>query len=83
MNPGIVHWGFWIDDFGFGDNDQSHIKCSIPNGPVHGKIEPVTLSSKATHTQAAVGKELWFKTAVVLSAVPWLGKPTVTGIASN
>jgi len=49
----------------------------------HQKNEPVTLSSNASHTQAAVGKDLWFKTAVVLSAVPWVGKPTVTGIASD
>jgi hypothetical protein len=31
MNPGIGHWGFWIEDFGFGGNDRFNIKCSIPN----------------------------------------------------
>jgi hypothetical protein len=28
---GMGHWGFWIEDFGFGANDQSNIQCSIPN----------------------------------------------------
>jgi hypothetical protein len=28
---GIGDWGFWIEDFGFGGNDQSNIKYSIPN----------------------------------------------------
>jgi hypothetical protein len=31
VNPGIGHWGFWIEDFGFGGNDQSNVQWSIPN----------------------------------------------------
>ena len=27
----IGDWGFWIGDFGFGNNDQSNLQCSIPN----------------------------------------------------